>query len=250
MQKNKKFENPPTDLLRNNSLFLDFDGTLAEIAPRPEDVFVSPIIYSALNNLLEILDQRLAIVSGRSVQVLREDFGFNNITIAGSHGNEIALAGDQSPLPNAALDPLVEDLQQFAAKYDGLLIEPKSMGVGLHFRAAPDLEAACKDMAFKLAEQYALKVQAGKMLFEIYSGDEDKGSAITKLCALQPFLGSKPIFIGDDKTDEYGFTAVAALGGAGILVGPERDSAAIYRLDDVASVHAWLAAVIEAQNKG
>lgn len=266
MQNNKKLETPPTNLLQDSALFLDFDGTLVELAARPEDVIVSSQVYDVLNDLLKILDQRLAIVSGRSVQVLRSDFAIKNITIAGSHGNEIAIAGERTCAPVKApvkapvealvskgvfgLDHIIADLHKFAASHDGLLIEPKSMGVGLHFRQAPGLEKICKDKAHELAAKYNLKVQAGKMLYEIYGGDEDKGSAITKLCALRPFLSHKPIFIGDDKTDEHGFIAAAAMGGFGILVGPQRDSAAAYRLDDVPAVHAWLSAAIDAQNKG
>lgn len=244
-----KLISPPIELLKNKALFLDFDGTLVELAARPEDVIVEPALYQMLNNLNLVLAKKLALVSGRSVHILRTAFDINPaITVAGSHGNEIALSGEAAPKPSASLAPLIAELEAFAKPYEGLLVEPKSMGVGLHFRQAPDLESLCKERAFALADKYSLKVQAGKMLFEIYSGNEDKGSAIKKLCAMQPFTNSAPIFIGDDKTDEYGFSAVAEMGGAGILVGPQRDTAALYRLDDVSSVHVWLSSALEDLN--
>lgn len=248
MLNNDKLPHPPSNLLSGAALFLDFDGTLVELAPRPQDVIIPQNLSAILASLNILLNGRLAIVSGRSVQVLRHDFNMSDIVIAGSHGNEIAMMDDMTSARSSTLDMVVTDLEEFSSHYDGLLIEPKTMGVGLHFRNAPDLEMICKDTADNLAKKYGLKVQAGKMLFEIYSGNEDKGSAIKKLCAMQPFIGSAPIFIGDDKTDEYGFSAVAEMGGAGILVGPQRDTAALYRLDDVSSVHVWLSSALEALN--
>lgn len=245
MHDTDKLSPPPISLIDGAALFLDFDGTLVDLAPRPEDVIVPDSLFDMINDLNRLLKCRIAIVSGRSVQVLRQDFNMSEIAIAGSHGNEISLVGNHDSVDRSEkLDQIIAELNVFASQHNGLLIEAKSMGVGLHFRGAPDLESICKVVAFALAEKYDLKVQAGKMLFEIYSGDEDKGSAIKKLCALQPFSGSKPIFIGDDKTDEHGFQAAAELGGTGILVGPDRSTAARYRLDDVPAVHAWLSAVI------
>lgn len=244
MQNHKKLLLPPINLLQNSALFLDFDGTLVALAARPGDIIIPPTLNDLLQKLSQNLHHRIAIVSGRSVAVLRDDFNMKNITIAGSHGNEIAFADDATPPRSDALDTLIEELQSFAAQYDGLLVEPKSMGVGLHYRQAPGHEKLCQETAYAMAQKYDLKVQAGKMLFEIYSGNEDKGTAIAKLCAIAPFLNHRPIFIGDDKTDEHGFKAAMALGGAGILVGPPRLSDAIYRLDDVAAVHEWLLAAI------
>lgn len=245
MLDNNNLPNPPNDLLIGAALFLDFDGTLVELAPRPQDVIIPQNLTATLASLDARLTNRLAIVSGRSVDVLRHDFNIVDIAIAGSHGNEIAMKGDAAPTRSAQLGMLVSDLEEFASHHDGILIEPKTMGVGLHFRSAPDLEMICKATAHQLAEKYDLQVQAGKMLFEIYSGSEDKGSAIRKICAMEPFSGAKPIFIGDDKTDEHGFKAATELGGAGILVGPNRDTLARYRLNDVSAVHRWLSNAIK-----
>jgi trehalose 6-phosphate phosphatase len=55
------------------------------------------------------------------------------------------------------------------------------------------------------------------------------------------FAGARPLFVGDDLTDEDAFRAAAELGGGGILVGSERETSAQWRLPDVASVSGWLA---------
>ena len=77
------------------------------------------------------------------------------------------------------------------------------------------------------------------MVFEIRVAG-DKGVAIARFLENAPFAGARPVFLGDDLTDEAGFAAAAARGGAGILVGPRRDTAATYGLRDVADVLAWL----------
>lgn len=234
---------PPHDLLAGAALFLDFDGTLVEIADRPEDVHVPAGLKELLDRLRHATGQRLAIVSGRSVAVLRSDFGMKDVAIAGSHGNEISLgAGDDDNSRPEAVAHAIAEIEKFAGAHKGLLAEPKTMGVGLHFRLAPDMEAICGEKAREVADKYGLNIQAGKMLFEIYSGNGDKGSAIRKLGAMSPFDSGRPVFIGDDKTDENGFAAVRELGGTGILVGPARGTHAHYRLADVAAVHEWLEA--------
>ena len=80
------------------------------------------------------------------------------------------------------------------------------------------------------------------MMVEVRSPGGDKGSAIRTLMADPRFAAGRPVFLGDDVTDEPGFAAVAALGGAGVLVGPPRPTDARYRIDDVAGVLGWLAA--------
>ena len=83
------------------------------------------------------------------------------------------------------------------------------------------------------------------MVFEVRVPG-DKGAAIARILDDAPFAGARPVFLGDDLTDEPGFAAVAERGGAGILVGPPRDTAATYRLDDVGEVLDWLRQAVEA----
>src|SRR3546814_12002490 len=92
----------------------------------------------------------------------------------------------------------------------------------------------------KLAARSGLEIQKGKMVVELRPGGADKGDAVRAFMAEPEFAGARPVFVGDDVTDEHAFEAVAEMGGAGILVGPQRRSAAGYRLNDVAAVAAWL----------
>jgi trehalose 6-phosphate phosphatase len=91
-----------------------------------------------------------------------------------------------------------------------------------------------------LALKSGLSIQPGKMVFELRPKGADKGDAIRAFMAEPEFGGARPIMVGDDITDEDAFEAVAAMGGAGILVGPDRPSAAEYRLADVEAVASWL----------
>jgi trehalose 6-phosphate phosphatase len=233
---------PPRDLLVGASLFLDFDGTLVTLADRPEAVEVAGTLHGLLDRLTEQLDGRLAIVSGRDVDTLRGQFGLIHAPIAGSHGSEISLQPGTIDRPDApdALISAGAALDNFASRDDGLLVERKPLGVCLHYRRAPAREAECKAFAAALAQDHGLYLQDGKMMAELRAGQDDKGSAIRGLMDRPPFDRGTPVFLGDDVTDEDGFEAVAALGGHGILVGPQRETAAIYRLEDVAAVHHWL----------
>jgi trehalose 6-phosphate phosphatase len=128
----------------------------------------------------------------------------------------------------------------FAEDKPGLLVERKSISVGLHFRGAPQWGAKAGELASELAEKLDLALQPGKMLFELRPGGADKGSAVHILMARQPMAGGRPVFIGDDVTDEEGFAAAARLGGAGILVGPPRETLAAFSLEQVAAVRHYL----------
>jgi trehalose 6-phosphate phosphatase len=83
-------------------------------------------------------------------------------------------------------------------------------------------------------------VQGGKNVVELVSRGANKGAAVEALMATEPFAGARPVFIGDDLTDEAGFEACLALGGTAIIVGDRTPTAAAYRLPDVTTVHDWL----------
>lgn len=239
---------PPPPLLdpAGASLFLDFDGTLVELAERPEAVVVSDALKRQLAHLEARFDGRIALVSGRSIAQLDAFLApwSGQIALVGSHGGELRTPerGLVAPQPPEAL---AEARRLFADAFgavDGVLIEEKTLGVAIHYRLAPELEAEAMRLAEAFATEHDLELQEGKMMVEVRSAGHDKGSGIATLMELAPFAGSRPLFLGDDLTDEPGFHRCAALGGAGILVGGERPTAAHYRLPDVAAVHQWLGA--------
>ena len=232
---------PPSALLKGAALFLDFDGTLVPIVDTPDAVHADDELLDMLRHLRDRLGGRLAIVSGRSVATLC-DFGFADFMLAGTHGLEFSRPGEgaQTPPRRPSIDAVEAAFQTFADDRPGLLVERKTISVGLHFRRAPQWEDEAEALAETLAAQHDLTIQRGKMMFELRPGGADKGSAVQALMQTELMAGGVPVFIGDDVTDEEGFAAAAELGGAGILVGPARSTLAAFRLEQVAAVRHYL----------
>ncbi|WP_335297556.1 trehalose-phosphatase [Sphingomonas adhaesiva] len=233
---------PPADLLTGASLFLDFDGTLVEIADSPDAVTVAATVPALLQRLARALDGRVAIVTGRPVAEVRALLAPAAWPVAGSHGLEIAGVDGAVAAPDrpAALDAALDAAHALARRHPGLLVEDKPFGVGLHYRRAPAAGDDAARLADELAGAHDLVVQHGKMVVELRLKGRDKGAAVDLLMAEPARRGARPVFMGDDVTDEAGFRAARALGGVGILVGPPRDTAAGYRVDDVVAALGWL----------
>jgi len=233
---------PPFDLIDAAALFLDFDGTLVELAATPDAIAVPAALAPMLERLRRRLDGRLAIVSGRSLADLERHLPLHGTAFSGSHGLELQLAdGTRLPLSvPIGLDDVRAKVEDFAAATPGLLVEEKPAGIALHYRMAPEVGPQADAFIAALAEERGLTVQRGAMVAELRPNGATKGDAIRAFMTEPEFAGARPLFMGDDLTDEHGFAAAAALGGAGILVGPERESAAHYRLGSAAEARQWL----------
>ncbi|MEG3163095.1 trehalose-phosphatase [Sphingomonas sp. PB2P19] len=240
-------ETAPPFSRETTSLFFDFDGTLVELAATPEGVVVEAQLLAQLDALAGMLPGRVAIVSGRSIAQLDAMLGDHAqlFAVAGSHGAERRTPEDGHVIPEApaALDRAAAELAEFAAARD-LVFEPKSLGAALHYRQHPEHEHDAVRLGEDVAARHALTLQRGKMMVEV-RGPGDKGAALTTLMTAAAMAGTKPLFFGDDVTDEDGFEAAAALGGAGVLIGAARPTAATYRLGDVGALRAWIAAILE-----
>jgi trehalose 6-phosphate phosphatase len=233
---------PPLSRFAPAALFLDFDGTLVELAESPGAIAVPPGLPPLLDRLSERLDGRLAIVSGRAVDDLRSHLGGCAAILSGSHGAELRYSDGRS-IPVSAPPGLAEareSIRRFAAGGEGLLVEDKPAGVALHYRLAPERAEEADSFLEALAERSGLALQRGKMVAELRPQGSDKGEALRRLMGEPPFAGARPVFVGDDLTDEDAFRAAASLGGEGVLVGPSRPSAARWRLEGVAAVTGWL----------
>jgi trehalose 6-phosphate phosphatase len=222
------------------ALFLDFDGTLVDIAASPDAVSLPQRLSKRLERLSRLLDGALALVTGRSIQNLQDFLGPLAVHMAGSHGGDVR-APDGTALRNGkpVPAPVAEALSNFAVA-NSLLFERKAHGAALHYRARPELESVACDFASELAIAHGLITKAGKCVIELVWPGADKGGAVDLLAARTPFAGGTPVFIGDDVTDEDGFSACARLGGFGIAVGERASAAARYHLATVKDVHAWL----------
>ncbi|HEX9932949.1 MAG TPA: trehalose-phosphatase [Allosphingosinicella sp.] len=235
---------PPLSLLAGAALFLDFDGTLVELAEAPDAIRVPGELPGLLQRLAARLEGRLAIVSGRALADLDRHVSCPGVAMSGSHGLELRL-GDGSARAverPPALDAVRDEIRRFAGRGDGLLVEEKPASVALHFRRAPEREGEVAAFVARLAGRSGLVVQHGKMVAELRPAGADKGDALKALMREPGFAGARPLFMGDDLTDEHAFEAAAALDGAGVLVGPARETAARYRLAGVAEVAGWLKA--------
>ena len=234
---------PLADLVAQGpvALFLDFDGTLVEIASTPDAIMVPESLAARLGALSERLGGRLALVSGRAVDNLEQHCGPLEVATAGSHGmsrfsaSRRRLGEEPSGLPPEA----VQSLSEFAAE-QGFRLETKAHGAALHYRSDPSLEARGLAFATELAGAYDLAVKRGKCVIELVPPGADKGAAVRAFMGEAPFAGSRPLFVGDDITDEDGFKAVQELGGLAVLVGHRRPTAARYQLADPAAVQQWL----------
>ncbi|HEY0411980.1 MAG TPA: trehalose-phosphatase [Allosphingosinicella sp.] len=234
---------PPPPLPDDAALFLDFDGTLVELADTPASIQVPPGLQGLLERVSRRLGGRLAIVSGRPIADLERHAGPLAVALSGSHGAELRLVGRpvSAPPPPAGLAAARAQVARFARTAQGLLVEEKPAGVALHYRRSPAEAERVRAFMDGLAVRTGLRLQHGKMVAELLPAGADKGEALRRIMREPPFAGARPLFVGDDLTDEHAFEAAAALGGGGILAGPARATAARWRLDGVAAVTSWLA---------
>lgn len=231
---------PPHDLLEGASLFLDFDGTLVDLAQTPDAIAVPAALPGLLRAVGHALDGRLAVVSGRPLTEIAAYLG-DGVAASGSHGVETRWRDgrvEAPPSPAWIADAAARG-DALAQAHPGLLVERKPHGIALHFRRAPAAAAPAEALARAIAGTDKV-LQAGKMVFEVREAGADKGAAVRRFLADPSFAGTRPVFVGDDVTDEDGFRAAAVLGGAGVLVGAPRPTQARYRLESVQQTLAWL----------
>lgn len=213
------------------------------LAETPDAVVVSARLCTVLRRLGPAFDGAVALVSGRPITGLDRLFDPLRLPTAGLHGLERrdATGALHNVAGDAGLADLREPLDVFAAAHPGVLVEDKGPALVLHYRRAPAAEAAARHLVTDLAKAHGrLRVLDGKMMIEITSPKADKGLAITAFMSEAPFAGRRPVFIGDDVTDEDGFDMVNKLGGYSIRVGPAEASVAAYQFADVPSVVDWL----------
>ncbi|HKV08044.1 MAG TPA: trehalose-phosphatase, partial [Thermoanaerobaculia bacterium] len=230
---------------RRPAVFLDYDGTLSPIAPRPEMATLPEETREVLRRLAR--RDPVVIVSGRGREDVAALVGLDELTYAGSHGFDIAGPTLRRELGEGIPERIEEASGKLRARLDGVagvLVEPKRFSVAVHFRlAAPDdlprIESAVDAVQRELPE---LRKVPGKKVFELRPDlDWDKGHALLWLLgALHADTDLVPLYIGDDVTDEDAFRAVADRG-IGILVAEEpRETAAAYSLRNTDEVRELL----------
>jgi trehalose 6-phosphate phosphatase len=230
------------------ALFLDFDGTMVDIAPQPSAVHVPRLLIGVLQDLHEYLQGAIAVISGRPIAQIDAFLQPLELPVAGVHGAERrGVDGAIHLLPAQALDFVQEAACLLAAQNPGLLVENKRSSLALHYRQRPDLEDLClRTIQAAVDESHGITLLRGKMVVEAKPGGASKGRAIEAYLEEPPFADRRPVFIGDDVTDEVGFSTVQSLGGLGIKVG-EGASCAWTRLPDPQALLQELEAALAAR---
>lgn len=225
-----------------DALFLDFDGTLVDLAPQPEDIVVPPELITLLQQIQQASDGALAIVSGRPMDQLDFYLAPLRLPMAGVHGAERRTAdGRLIQHPVADVHHLRERLLPLVNAHPELQLELKRGALALHYRHAAHLQSRCVDaMVEALKHEPGFTMLNGKMVVEA-KPHINKGDAVAAFMNESPFRGRRPVFVGDDVTDEAGFAIVQAkdMNGLGIKVGTGPSQAGA-RLADPAAVLALL----------
>ena len=229
------------------ALFLDVDGTLLDLAERPDEVTVPPGLVQTIAAARLKAGGALALVSGRPIADLDRLFAPLRLCAAGVHGAELRLdPGDEpaaaagvTPLPDAlltALDAVVGD-------FPGTFVENKRYSFTVHYRQLPAIGPVLRERIARLLEtqpQSGITMLEAHCAFELKRRQFDKGLAVAAFLSIAPFRGRKPIFVGDDDTDEAGFAVVSARGGRAYAVGRSRPNVA-GAFANPSEVRGWLA---------
>ncbi len=229
------------------AVFLDYDGTLTAIVSDPKDALLSDSMRQTLQAL--VMRASVAVLSGRDLDDVRNRVAIEAIVYAGSHGFDIAgprgLRRQEATKFLPALDAAEKELREKLAGIAGALIERKRFSIAAHYRKVnendfPKLERAVSEV---VARHRELRRMDGKKVYELLPYTEwDKGKAVLWLLENLGLerAGARPIYIGDDRTDEDAFRALEQRG-VGILVSEEpRPTAANYSLKDPTEVERFL----------
>jgi trehalose 6-phosphate phosphatase len=229
---------------RRTAILLDVDGTLLDLAPTPHDVRVPSTLRRTLERLHESTGGALALVSGRSLSDIDLIFKPLKLSAIGGHGAEIRLANSSGTCAGAPLldEELKERFTDIAALAPEIIVEDKGYSVAIHYRLVPHKKRAIEDAVAAICADLApdsLEVLPGKAVLEIKKSGFSKGTAIRELMAHPPFAGRRPVFVGDDTTDETAFAVMPEFNGLAISVGRMVPGVA-RRFETPSDVRRWL----------
>jgi trehalose 6-phosphate phosphatase len=236
--------------LDQTAILLDIDGTLLDLVPTPREVWVPPGLSKTLNRLLDRTSGAIALVSGRSLNDIDLIFAPEQFPAVGGHGAEIRLSQDNEAVATHA-PPMDKELKRrlaaIAKLSPGILLEDKGYSLALHYRLAPHAEKAIYAAVSLIRADLPnapIEVMPGKCVCEIKHSGFSKATAVRELMTHEPFKGRRPLFVGDDVTDESVFAIMPDLGGLAFSVG-RRAKGVAGHFDDPGDVRAWLAHLLD-----
>lgn len=234
----------PNLAVAEDALFLDIDGTIIDIAPTPESVVVPESLKLSLSRLQEMLGGALAVSSGRTIPSIDELFHPLKLIASGCHGAEIRLdpPGKFERLATPMSSAEKAALAQIAKIDPRLRTEDKIYTFAIHYRSAPELQNQLTAMVNQWLTRAGrdLEIIFGKMVIEIKPPGFNKGTGLRYMMQHAPFAGRRPIFLGDDTTDEDALAVLPEFGGIGISVGLRRLPEASAKVDCPGEVRRWL----------
>jgi trehalose 6-phosphate phosphatase len=243
----------PRELARRldqSAILLDIDGTLLDLAPTPREVWVPPSLSKTLGRLLIRTSGALALVSGRSLNDIDLIFAPEQFPAVGGHGAEMRISTDSEAVATHA-PPMDKELKRrlaaIAKLSPGILLEDKGYSLALHYRLAPHAEKAIYAAVSLIRADLPnapIEVLPGKCVCEIKHSGFNKATGVLELMTREPFKGRRPIFIGDDVTDEAVFGIMPDLGGLAFSVGRRAKGVADH-FDEPRDVREWLARLLD-----
>jgi trehalose 6-phosphate phosphatase len=236
--------------LSETAILLDIDGTLLDLAPTPREVWVPPGLAKTLNRLLARTNGALALVSGRSLNDIDLIFAPEQFPAVGGHGAEMRIAIDSEAVASHA-PPMDKELKRrlaaIARLSPGILLEDKGYSLALHYRLAPHAEKAIYAAVSLIRADLPnapIEVLPGKCVCEIKHSGFTKATGVRELMMHEPFRGRRPLFIGDDVTDESVFAIMPDLDGLAFSVG-RRAKGVAGHFDSPSDVREFLAHLLD-----
>jgi len=211
------------------AILTDFDGTLAPIVERADDVALPDEARKVLTALIDRYGM-VGAISGRRAADVRGRMGLDGVAYAGNHGLELMMPGENEPRPDPSVDGREGEAAAFMAAVDrarlddaGLRPEDKGPIQALHWRGAEDeahAEAAAREIGVE-AGRAGLEPHWGRKVLELRPvGGGGKGAAVASILAEDGV--DRVVYAGDDRTDVDAFRRLAELRDAGELIAAVR----------------------------
>lgn len=236
-------------------LLTDYDGTLVPIVPNPTEAWLAPEVRDDLRALARSPRVRVGVLSGRALHDVRTRVGIPELIYAGCHGLEVEGAGLAFRHPEAetqrpALRAIARALRLGTESIPGIRVELKGLSVAVHYRNVPLRFLARLEALVGRAVQERgghLKSLRGTRVIEILPRVRwNKGECALRIREHVLARGGGAVtmlYMGDDRTDELAFEALAGKA-ITVKVGSARSlSAAIYGLPDVTDVQRLFSAL-------
>jgi trehalose-phosphatase len=245
-------------------LFLDYDGTLAPLEPRPNNAMITDETRSVLAGLSRAPAILLAVVSGRKLDDVKGKVGLDRIIYSGNHGLELSspkVKFDQLATPGyrTILRKIRDALSSSLARIPGVVVEDKDITLSVHYRMAapsdiPQVKTIFHEATILDLIRNKIKVKEQKMVLEVWPPvNWDKGKIVNWLLARQELAGDPdgrlPVYVGDDMTDEDAFRALKRRGVTIFVGGGQGRSEAEYYLKDQKEVAELLKLLLELQER-